>query len=244
MKKVHESRDTLEVGYKAILAHDQFQQQHGKKFVEMRALYMDIANIEHLLPQNGLRTFIEGYRAANTGKSFTSSDVWKELNSLMAQAKVDLITLLDGWRTEAKTLLENAIARVPQELMSQNLDASLNDTLVTPLVKLRDEIVIIESSAQVAALPTRAEGAIRQLGDAIRRALDEKAKAETPTPLDDGGGVEPPKPPKPREVRKLRPSDVVMVTRVQTVEQWEDMRDRLDTKVRALLNEGLEVELL
>lgn len=46
-----------------------------------------------------------------------------------------------------------------------------------------------------------------------------------------------------QRVHLLRVREVATVTRVATVEDWDKIKERLDTRVRELLSQGLQVEL-
>ena len=46
-----------------------------------------------------------------------------------------------------------------------------------------------------------------------------------------------------KEIRQVRPDDVAPITRVTTIAEWEVFRNKLDQRVRKLLEDGFEVEI-
>jgi hypothetical protein len=95
--------------------------------------------------------------------------------------------------------------------------------------------------SQVAAFPERARQLVRQLGQRIG---EEVAKRERAEKKKNGDGTSKTTTDSPkRVVRVLLPSDVATMTRVSSVPEWEQLSKKLDEKVRALLVEGVDVEL-
>jgi len=228
VREVHAAQTTLKAGYKAIEAHATFQAQHGAQFTELLQLKNRLEAIEHRLSDSdGIRSFIEEYRAAAQAASFADAEVWKRLQSLKAQAMLELVPLLDGWRDEARRQLQDTLDRLPEELAQRQLDPAIAQELAAPLVALQNGLETVTLPAQVAALPGRAAQAIRQLGVRIVQEMTRKE----------------PEKPEARQVRSLRASDVSTVTRVRNVAEWEELMAKLDQRVRSLLDEGYDVEL-
>jgi len=230
VREVHAAQGTLEAGSNAIEAHARFQAQRGAQFTELVRLKNRLEAIEYRLgDSDGIRSFLEEYRVAAQVASFADAEVWKRLQSHKAQAMLELTPLLDGWRDEARRQLEDTLDRLPEELVEKQLDPALAEELAAPLVTLRDSLETVTLPAQVAGLPGRAAETIRQLGVRI---VQETAKKEPDKSK-----------PELRQVRRVRASDVTAVTRVRTVAEWEDLMTKLDQRVRALLDEGYDVEL-
>jgi hypothetical protein len=88
--------------------------------------------------------------------------------------------------------------------------------------------------ARVAALPTRARRLVDDLGEALER----EAKKKKPVPPK--GRSEPPKPA--RSTKRVRISDVTSVRHLHTEAEWDELRAKLDERVRTLLRD-YDVEL-
>ena len=238
VKEVHTEQRALESGHKAVEAHADFQQQNSTLFTELVGLVRQLQAIEHHLEPTGcIPLFLGEYRTVEQSATFADKPVWKRLQSLKAQASLELTPLLDGWRNQAREHIQAALDRLPTDLVAQGLDAALQDEMAAPLVTLRDGLDAVTLPTQVAALPDRAAQAVRQLGQRIADAVREKAEAEAKK---DGKKREPQPP---RQTRPVRVGDVATVTRVSTEAEWDALRDKLDKRVRQLLKEGYDVDV-
>jgi hypothetical protein len=235
--EVHTEQSTLESGHKAIENHADFQQHQGTLFTELADLVQELQAIEHLLePAGCIPSFLSEFRTVKQSAAFADKDVWKQLQSHKAQASLELTPLLDGWRNQARQHLQEALDRLPADLVAHGLDTGLKADLASPLVTLRDGLDTVTLPAQVAALPDRAALVLRQLGQRIADEVRKKAAAEAKKV---GKEVET----KPaRQTRPVRVNDVATVTRVSTEAEWEVLRDKLDERVRQLLKD-FDVEL-
>jgi hypothetical protein len=237
VKEVHTEQETLSAGHQAIETHADFQQHSGTLFTEMVGLVGQLQAIEHRLEPGGcIPSFLSEYRTVEQSAAFADKAVWKQLQSLKAQASLELTPLLDGWRNQAHQQLQEALDRLPADMTAQGLDAALQAEMAGPLETLRDGLDAVTLPAQVAALPDRASQAIRQLGQRLADEVRKKAVAEAKKA---GKEVET----KPaRQTRPVRIGDVVTVTRVTSEPEWEALRDKLDKRVRQLLKD-YDVEL-
>lgn len=228
VREIHAAKSALKAGQKAIEGHATFQVQHGTQFTELVQLKDRLEAIEYRLgDSDGIRSFLEEYRVAAQSASFADAEVWKRLQSLKAQATLELTPVLDVWRDEARRQLQDTLDRLPEELAQRQLDPLLAEEISKPLVALRDSLETVTLPAQVAALPGRAAQGVRQLG---MRIVQETVKEE-------------PEKPEPRQVRRICASDVSTVTRVRTEAEWEELVAKLDRRVRLLLDDGYDVEL-
>jgi len=105
--------------------------------------------------------------------------------------------------------------------------------LADPLAVLRDELDQVTLPVAVAALAQRADQAIRELGARIAHETRRKAPCQLDDPTE-----------KPRPVQRLRAGDVATVTTVHTEREWEELKEKVDQRVRQLLAEGYDVEVL
>jgi hypothetical protein len=242
VNEIHASRETLLAGHEAIEHYAAFQTQNAIPFKELRHLVQNLAAVEHRLEPGGvMETLLADFRAASSAASFAEKDVWNALQSRKAQALLELTPLLDGWRHDARTVITEALERLPADVAQHGLDAGIASSLAPPLSQLRDGLDGATVPSQVAAFAERARLLVRQLG---QRIADEVAKAERAKKRENGDGGSKPILPEPRRLlRVVRASDVATVTRVSTVPEWEQLSKKLDEKVRGLLAEGVDVEL-
>lgn len=243
VREVYDAHSTLEMGYQAIEAHAAFREHHGTQFTELVQFRSRLMAIEHLVvDQEGIRTFLAAYRAAEQAASFADPEVWKRLQGNKAQAMLELTPLLEGWRQEARTQLEEALEHLPDELAPREIDPAREDELAEPLIALRDSLDGTTLPAQVAALPNRASQCVRQLN--VRLIQLQPAKTTYPKPggtdtAAEGRDEQPPL----RQVQRVRASDVTSVPIVRNTGEWEALKDKLDQRVRSWLDQGYDVEL-
>lgn len=238
VREVQADRDALEAGYGAIETHAAFQAQQGPQFIQLRQLRDRLEAIEHRTdPGGAIPLLLSGCRAAEKAASFTEREVWKQLQSYKAQAELELTPLLDGWRAEARRRLDEALERLPADLVQWGLDAGLAASLAQPLTDLRAEIDALAVPAQVAALPERADGAVSRMGKRITQALaDLKRPPEPEAQVSEVAAG--------RKRRQVRPADVAAVTVVHNAGEWDAFKGKLDEHVRDLLDRGYDVELI
>jgi hypothetical protein len=241
VNRIHTSQETLQKGSEAIEQHAAFQKQNGSLFKELSELVKRMEAVEpRLNPPCAIASLLAGYRAATSTASFAEKDVWNALQSHKAQALLELTSLLDGWRAEARDTIAQALDRLPADLTERNLDGDLESSLSAPLVQMRDNLDATTVPAQMAGFPDRARQLVRNLGQRIAEEVAKK-KPKPKMGETEGGKTAPPKPP--REVRLVRATDVASVTRVSTPQDWEQLNKKLDERVRKLLTDGFDVEL-
>jgi hypothetical protein len=234
VREVHTTRDTLTAGHEAIEGHATFQEQNGTQFTELTATIDQLTAIEHLCDTAGcIPSFLEEYRTAHASACFADKEVWKRLQGCKAQAALELTSLLDRWRNEARTRLDEAIQRLPSDLADCGLDSALEADLARPLSDLLAGLDGTNLPVRVAAFPDRAGQLIRALGVRIAEQVKKKEHADKPAQ---------PATPK-KEVRQVRPSDVTTVTVVTSEVEWDILRSKLDQRVRELLAKGFHVEI-
>ncbi len=240
VNEIHSSQSTLQSGYEAIEQHAAFQKQSGVLFKELTDLVKRLEAIEHRVnPPCAIASILTDYRAATSAASFADKDVWNSLQSRKNQALLELTPHLDGWRAEARTIITQALDRLPSDLSERNLDGALEPSLSASLVQLRDSLDAATMPAQVAAFPDRARQLLRNLGQRIAEEVAKKQRAEQKLAGKEGGKTLPP----PRKVRVVRATEVASVTRVSTEQEWDQLNTKLDQRVRQLLAEGYDVEL-
>jgi hypothetical protein len=179
VNEIHSSQTTLRSGFEAIGQHAAFQKQSGQLFKELTDLVKRLEAVEHRVdPPCAIASILTDYRAAASAASFADKDVWNSLQTHKNQALLELTPLLDGWRGEARTILDQALERLPNDLSERNLDGALYSSLSEPLVQLRDSLDAATMPAQVAAFPDRARQLVRNLGQRIVEEVAKKQRAE------------------------------------------------------------------
>jgi hypothetical protein len=255
VREVHDNMETLKAGFTAIEEHAEFQKKNATLFTELRNFHSQLRAIEYRLNGGGaFLAFLDNYKSVVDFRSFTDKESWKTLQSQKAQATVELTSLLNLWRKETRELVNNALGRIPAELARQKLDAELATTLGAPLRALLDTVDTTVDPMKLANLPSRAAESVRALGLNIQREIAKQNA--TPPPSSLGGRIQqPPIPPltsgvsnplpKAEPVRqtcKVCPQDVAFVTVVHNVTEWEALRDKLDERVRQLIQQGYDVD--
>lgn len=254
VRELHALRAALEAGLASIDAHADWKKQSGPLFTEMSHLVEQLGHIEHQLEEApAVRQFLSEHASVLGAARFTDKEAWKRLQSYQASARLELDGLLAGWREEARSRLQDAIERLPADLAQRGLDAGLAGELSKPLQDLQSALTLVIAPAQAASLPQRAEQVIRELGRLLLAAASEQEKpganptasALSPAGTSAAATAARKKPAKARPpVQKVRFSDVALVTRFRSVEDWEKYVAVLDRHVRQLLSDGKEIELL
>ncbi len=244
----HGNRELLEEGCKAIERHVTFQTDNGARFTELQQMVTQLAGIEHLFEQDGIVCkLLDAYRATAQAADFADKETWKQIQSLKAQAVLDLQGFVEEKRNEARGRVDAVLNDLSDELDRRGLSSDLETELSAPLRNLRDGMDEITAPVKAAALAQQVEAAIRAVGEKILRKAAEQveADAERDKPEEDAAQPAQPKDKRPansQRVHTLRVGEVVTVTRVATFEDWDKIKERLDTRVRELLNQGLQVE--
>ena len=235
VKEIHTHKETIESGAGVIRDLADFYDKWGTAFTEMRGFAVDLNGIEHrLLSDGACMNFLNDFRTAKNSARIASAQVWKNLQSAKAQANLEFVKLLGSWREEAGRIVDEAIDRLPDLLKANGLEPEIGLKMSKPLTDFLDSLDEETFPTRVAVLPERARSLVEELRRGIARELDEKRKREI-------GPMEAP-PPKP--VERVRLAEVFLVQRVRSLEEWEPLRDKLDEKVKNILKEGKEVELV
>lgn len=232
VKEIQTRAEELRRGVDVIGQLVTFREKWGAAFGDVKALAGQLRAIEHLLPADGpIRGFLDEYEATSKDRRFLEPDLWKKVQSSKAAAALELNSLLASWRDEARGIVEEAKARLPQDLKAKALDEGLAGTLAAPLDKFVRGLDEETEPARVAALPQRARKLVRDLWDEIGKEVEKR----NPPPPDE-------RPQPARAVRTVRLSDVATLRRIRTEAEWEALVKKLDERVRALLEE-FEVEI-
>jgi len=231
VQEIHGNQTLLEDGSKSIEQHATFQTENGKQFIDLKNFVTQVLVIEHLIEKDSvLEKLLEAYKICFDSANFADKETWKQLQSLKAQAVLELQSLIEGWRDEARRRLDKALAPLPEELKQRELDPGLEEDLSTPLRMLRDSLDGVTSPGKAAALSQQAEAAIRNLGERIIAEISKKK--EVPTTERE-----------PHPTQRLRFNEITAVTRVSNEQEWDVLKEKMDSRVRELLKQGYDVEL-
>lgn len=240
VNEIHASQATLQAGFDNIEQYAAFQKQNAPLFKELSELVKRLEAVEHRVsPPSGIASLLADFRAAASAACFADKNVWITLQNQKNQVLLELTPLLDSWRNEARATLAQALDRLPGDLAERQLDGAKESSLAAPLAQFRDSLDAATLPAQVAAFPDRARQLVRGLGQRIAEEAARQAQAAAKT-ADDTAKLPPPAA---RPVRVVRPTEVASVTRVSNDREWEQLSQKLDHRVRQLLQEGFDVEL-
>lgn len=233
--EIHGNRGLLKDGSKSIESHATFQEKNGSQFTDLEHFVTQILAVEHMFGKDedemrkaeGILQLLEARKTTVESASFADRKNWKQLQSLKAQATLELQGLIEDWRDEARCLLEATLERLPNEMKGRGIDPDIAKEFSAPLREMLDSLNNVTVPAKTAALSGQAEAAIRRLGEKLSDvSYQQSAQPDSQHPI-----------------HRLRAGEVATVTKIRTIEEWETIRDRLDARVRKLLEDGYDVEL-
>lgn len=223
VNEIQVQRDHLTGYVQAIRQAAEFVDKGGKTFLEMREFAFAIVYIADYLPPGGsAQTFLSNWRTARQQASLIEAGVWRELQQSKATAGLELEQQVAARREAARQEIEATLSTLPQELAARGLSAEeLQETLTA---RIRAFLANLTTEADLARLANQPSQLVRELRQAIQAEVDKRR-------------------PQPKPVRPIRIRDVVKYSRIETVKQWEQIRDRLDEAVKNALAAGDEVEI-
>ena len=236
---IHAAQARLAEGLTAIEAHAEFQKQHGTVWQEIAELASRLEAVEHRLDAGTpMAQLVADVRSARGAASYADPAVWNSLQSLRSAALTDLPTLLDAWRAEATSIVDDALRRLPDELHERGIAAEREAELARPLQEFREGLPLLLTPGRVAVAADSARQLLRTLG----RRLQELTPPP-PAPPDDTGHPPPPDPePVAKPVHFLHPTQLGSVTRITSLAEWETFQTKFDRRVRQLLEQGYDVD--
>jgi hypothetical protein len=220
-------KDNLESFTAAIRQASQFVEKHGKTFTAARDFAKSLSSIEHLLPTNGTcESFHKNWATAQGSATFTTESTWKELQNGKTTAATELEKLIIDWRNEARNVADIALQRLPEILAASKLPKDMLDPIAEPLKKFISDLDKETDVVRVSQLPGRAKQIVRLVEDLVRKEQDKRRPKEPRKP-----------------VARIEVSKIVTTVRIENEEQWNLVRDHLDSAVKEELKKGNEVEL-
>lgn len=235
VNEIFAHKDVLESGSDTICALATFHEKWGPAYTEMNTFASDLNGVEHLLPKEGacLR-FVEEFQTAKDSARVADVQVWKNLQDRKAQASLELARLLSNWRDDARKTVDAKMGQIPELLKANGLESTLVSKLSDPLNDFLQHLDDETRPIRVAALKNRANNLVENLRKAILHEIEKKQQS-----------AEEPKISTPHKIiEKVHLADVSIIRRVKTVEEWEQIRNKLDKKVKNILQQGKEVELI
>ncbi|NIM13883.1 MAG: BREX system P-loop protein BrxC [Candidatus Aminicenantes bacterium] len=231
VREIHGNRIPLEKGYKSINRHADFQKRNGTMFIAFEHFVKELLPVEHkLTPGTTPVKLIDAYRTTVDNAEFANDETWKQLQSLKAQAALEIQGLIESWREEAASQINKALEALPDEIEKRGLNESLFKEFSAQLHEFLNSITSVTIPARAASLPDQARDMLSKLNDRI---AEEKARLDSKK-----GKVQP------RSVKRLSFGVVTTMTRVTNEEEWEALKEKMDEQVRDLLKQGFDVELI
>jgi hypothetical protein len=246
--KIHASRGVLSAGHKEIRHLTEFIAKFRDQFREMTQFIHPLAPIEDYIPgDHALRQFLDEHGAAVARGALTAAETWKQIVALYGQARSELPAFLTPYREKARATLEAALAGLPAELQRRNLEHDATD-FAGPVKQLLADLDRERPPIAVIALPDVANKCVRALELNLERASrspggEGGCGGHRPYDPDDDEIRDPEEGDEKKNTESPRRRRVHARSRISTIEEWEVLRDRLDTEIRQLLDEGFEIEL-
>jgi hypothetical protein len=233
VREIEQNRETLESGHTAICEYAAFLEQNGDAFTGLKALKGQLEAIAYQTGENSsIKELISAWNVAVRDASFTDLEAWKRLLATQKKAELEVRELVTGWKESARKILKDCLDALPTKLAERQLDAGLAERWGVPLNQVLSEIDSVTNPAQVANLPSRAQAAVAELQGKIDA---EVARNEREKMVKEGGV---------RERKKVRFSLKSLVSGkcIGSIAEWERLRADIDTRVRAKINDGFDVE--
>ena len=239
VNEIHGYSQKLPSYVEGISSVDLFVDKWGKAFTEMRDFAATISTIEYRLLQNSdCVSFLKDWETTKTQAKFTDKQVWQDLQTSQQIAKLNFQKIINDWREEARNLAVNAIEEIPQKLADHGLPvAELQESLVKDFNQFVATLDVATSPTHVASLPEQARELIRKLDAAIQQ---EKSRRDPPVVRENKEDNEYKTN---SSVKQIRVSAIAQKTRIQNIEQWDQIREQLDKAIKQELENGNEVEL-
>ena len=218
IKEVDTRTADLQRGQETIKQLADFREKWSGAFLDASKLSRELRAVEHLVPENSrAKTFLDEFTAAGKQARFAEPDIWKAIQGTKASAELELQSLLETWRDDARQIAREALDRLPDNVRQHGLNDSLVQTLGRPLKSFLETLENETEPARVAALSQRARQLVANLDRAIEQEIEKSHPPQT-------------KEQPPREIRRLRISDVNGRRRLRADSEWEALRDALDTR--------------
>lgn len=212
----------------AIRQVDTFVQKWGKTYIEMRSFALTIQPLDFRLPSEGAcQSFLKNWQTAIQATSVVETEVWKDLQNSKAAAELELEQCKNTWRRDALKLAQKILDQLSfDHRVKETFNESSRVALIEPLQKF---VIDLDKENQVEILVnanSRIDYLQRQIAKLVDEAWNKKQKSEQ-------------KPAKAVETIQL--SEILKITTIQNLDQWEEIRERLDQTVHQALEKGHEV---
>ena len=227
VKEIVKQQETLTAGRDAIDLYAAFREKDGAAFVTLKEFVATLEGLAaFIVDRPGVDGCVTRFRTAMREATVAEPAVWAEIGKAQKTAELELKELVDGWRKDGRTDIDEARKRLSERGGAQGLAT----TFIDETLKGFDPI---EELLTGDATPSTLAGLLRQIA-AKERALAALLEAEYRR-------LHPEKPPKP--VTKVRLVETGGRRQIRTVDEWAAVATKLDARVKALLEAGAEVEL-
>jgi len=229
--------DHIEEYVSAIKALTVFVDKWGKAYGEMRTLADQLSAIEYRLPVGGTtQSFLRNWESAKSNKSVIQDNVWKNLQSTSAEVQLEVEQAKNQWLAAARQTIQDKLDSLTYELPRLNLTGNSPTPVPDKLKTFLNQLAAETSITRIAALPDRANVLVREVNDWLQREQEKQQKSEG-TGIADGGTP-------PLKTRKsLKITTFTNQAPIRTLQEWEQIRNRLDQTVKRALEEGNDVDL-
>lgn len=229
IREILAEKDRLKGSVAAIRAAESFVKQWGQSFIDMRDYANALDAIEFRLSEDGQgRTFLKNWRDAISQKSLIDSEVWKILQQAKLGAETELTGCMSTWRIEAHDEVDKAEKEIQQLYSEADLCGKYDEHgCQARLDEVRREIDDETVIPRVANMVNTIKPKLLRVIESAKKDVDSL---------------------KPPIVRETTPERVKVIEGtkprvIKTLPEWNDFRDELDTKVKAILKDGRTVEL-
>lgn len=217
---------TIEDELNEILAVHTFYGKNAELLKGTRELYVSLQSIQYKIPKtNIIHHFLSNYTTADVDATIHKKEVWQTLQDNKAHVLTEVETLKRMWRQEAVESLNALKNSIEHENTKQMLTVEEIAPFKTAQQDMAAEIEEEDDLIKIALLPDsitgRAKSLLTQLEELIRR----KGPG--------GGGG--------KLIKKIKLFPTPK--RIKTPAEWDSLKNALDSKVNAALDQGEEVEL-
>jgi hypothetical protein len=228
--EIEARREVLDKGLAAIELLSDFYKSSKSVFVQVRELADDLHAVEAFLPpSSAISTFLETYVQAGTGARFADPGMWKSVHSAYSAAKLELDSLLEARREEARAAFDSAVKRITDAANASGLDSEQVAAVLKPLESIGSLLDQEIEPGRLITLPDLVRTRARESDGKLTQTWREKVGRD---------GKQPPE----RQIKHVRLADGPSTRTVHSPEDWERVSRELDQHVLALLRD-FDVEL-
>ena len=162
--EIEARREVLEKGLSAIDLVSDFYGPSKAVFVQVRELADDLHAVEAFLPPStAISGFLETYEQARTSARFAEPGVWKSVHSAYSAARLELDSVLQERREEARAALDSAVGRIRDDAAREGLDPEQIGSLLKPIEAIRSTLDGVTEPGRLITLPDLVRSRAREM---------------------------------------------------------------------------------